>query len=137
MAAPTSISGTGIHDALLTPLPSASADRRVILTFEDHLLRRFGTAEIIRLDQGETFQVVRGMADEIWALLDGVAEFELEDTRPDSPTLGASQSIRMDSPARLLVPFGVRLLVRPTSQSLLLRLMSHSEREDPPLPVKA
>jgi hypothetical protein len=123
-----------IHDVLLTPLPAAQDGRRAILGFEDHLLRRFGSAELIRLSPGESFFVLRAMADEVWVLLDGAAEFELSDKRPISPTGGASQSLRIDSSARLLLPFGVRLRVRPDPAVSLLRFMSHSEREDPSLP---
>ena len=133
MAGPTSFDETSIHDVLLTPLASAPAGRQAILAFEDHLLRRFGSAEVIRLGPGEAFRVLREKADEIWALLDGAAEFLLEDTRPTSPTLGVKQAVRMDSPARLLVPFGVQLEVRPDPKASLLRIMSHSEREDPSL----
>jgi hypothetical protein len=33
----------------------------------------------------------------------------------------------------LLLPFGVRLLVRPDPRALLLRIMTHSEADDPSL----
>ena len=137
MAGPTSFDETSIHDVLLTPLASPPAGRQAILAFEDHLLRRFGSAEVIRLGPGEAFRVLREKADEIWALLDGAAEFRLEDKRSTSPTLAVSQAVRMDSPARLLVPFGVQLEVRPDPKASLLRIMSHSEREDPSLPENA
>jgi hypothetical protein len=135
MTGPTSTATSSIHDVLLTPLTAAADGRQAILGFEDHLLRRFGSAELIRLRPGESFLVLRAMADEIWVLLDGAAEFELTDKRPISPTGGASQSLRMGSSARLLVPFGVRLRVRPDPTVSLLRIMSHSESEDPPLPA--
>ena len=134
MAGLTTFDESVIHDVLLTPLSTAPAGRQAILAFEDHLLRRFGSAEVVRLGPGEPFRVLREKADEIWALLDGAAEFLLEDTRPTSPTLGVKQAVRMDSPARLLVPFGVQLEVRPDPKASLLRIMSHSEREDAPLP---
>jgi hypothetical protein len=137
MAGPTTFDLSVIHDVLLTPLASAPAGRQAILSFEDHLLRRFGSAEVIRLGPGEAFRVMREKADEIWGLLDGAAEFLLEDTRPTSPTLGVKQAVRMDSPARLLVPFGVQLEVRPDPRALLLRIMTHSEADDPPLPENA
>ena len=134
MAGLTTFDESVIHDVLLTPLSTAPAGRQAILAFEDHLLRRFGSAEVVRLGPGEPFRVLREKADEIWALLDGAAEFLLEDTRPTSPTLGVKQAVRMDSPARLLVPFGVQLEVRLDPKASLLRIMSHSEREDPSLP---
>jgi len=137
MAGPTSFDETGIHDVLLTPLSSAPAGRQAILAFEDHLLRRFGSAEVVRLGPGETFRVLRGKADEVWALLEGAAEIQLEDQRSTSPTLAVSQAVRMETPTRLLLPFGVRLLVRPDPRALLLRIMTHSEADDPPLSENA
>ena len=137
MAGPTTFDLSVIHDVLLTPLASAPAGRQAILAFEDHLLRRFGSAEVVRLGPGETFRVLRGKADEVWALLEGAAEFQLEDQRSTSPTLAVSQAVRMKTPTRLLLPFGVRLLVRPDPRALLLRIMTHSEADDPPLPENA
>jgi hypothetical protein len=133
MAGPTPSSETPIHDALLTTLSSGPAGRQAILSFEDHLLRRFGSAEVIRLGTPETFRVLRAEADEVWTLLEGAADFQLEDRRPISPTFGVRQVVRMKTPTRLLLPFGVRLLVRADPRALLLRLMSHSERMDPPM----
>jgi hypothetical protein len=121
-----------IHDALLTSLASDEAGRLAVVAFEDHLLRRFGRAEILRLRPGEGFAVLRVMADEVWTLIEGSAQLELEDTRAASPTTGARHSTKMDTPARLLLPFGVRLHVRATSPALLLRIMTHSDAEDPP-----
>jgi hypothetical protein len=76
---------------------------------------------------------LRAAADEVWALLDGSAEIHLEDTRPFSPTLGAQQTVRLEASTRLLVPFGVRMQLRANPTASLLRVMSHSEREDPPV----
>ncbi|MBF8255408.1 MAG: hypothetical protein HW375_315 [Anaerolineales bacterium] len=137
MAGLTTFDESVIHDVLLTPLSSAPAGRQAILAFEDHLLRRFGSAEVVRLGPGETFRVLRGKADEVWALLEGAAEFQLEDQRSTSPTLAVSQAVRKETPTRLLLPFGVRLLVRPDPRALLLRIMTHSEADDPPLPENA
>jgi hypothetical protein len=121
-----------VHDVLVTPLPPSGAGPRPILSFDDHLLRRFGSAQIVRLAAGETFESLRAAADEIWALLDGRAEFRLEDTRTFSPTAGVLQSILAESPTRVLVPFGVRLRVTPRPTADLLRFMTHTEGEDPP-----
>jgi hypothetical protein len=134
MSVPTPSSEPNVHDALVTALASPGAGRLGILAFEDHLLRRFGSAEVVRLTPGDDFRVLRAKADEVWALLEGVAEFDLEDRRPSSPTLAVRQAIRLETPTRILLPFGVRLHVRPTPEAFLLRLMSHSEREDPPAP---
>jgi hypothetical protein len=126
---------SGIHDALIAPLaPAASgAASLAVLAFEDHLLRRFGSAEVIRLSAGADFQILRAKADEVWALLEGAAGFDLEDTRTFSPTRGAHQVLRVETPTRLLVPFGVRLRIQSTTETRLLRIMTHTELEDPPV----
>jgi 5-deoxy-D-glucuronate isomerase len=123
---------TELHDGLVTPLTPAAPGRLPVLAFEDHLLRRFGGAEVVRLAAGDTFQVRRTVADEVWVLLAGEAEFHLDDLRVASPTHGARQAVRSTSPIRVLLPFGVRLEVRAGVEALLLRVMTHSEREDPP-----
>jgi hypothetical protein len=121
-----------IHDALVTDLAPA-AGRLPIVSFEDHILRRFGAADILRLSGGEAVRALRASADEVWVLVEGAAHFLLEDTRPDSPTYGLRPHIQASRPTRLLLPFGVRLEVRADPEALLVRVMSHSEREDPPL----
>lgn len=121
-----------IHDLLSTPLGSGSAARQALLAFDDHLLRRFGSLELVRLGPGDSIGVLRRRADEIWVLLDGSVDARLEDTRPSSPSLGATETLRFDSPHRFLVPFGVRLVVRAEAAATLLRLMTHTEGEDPP-----
>jgi hypothetical protein len=134
MAAFPSPPTAGIHDALVTPLRTDEGGRLSILAFEDHLLRRFGRAEIVRLAPGGAYQVLRVKADEVWTLVEGAAELRMEDTRAVSPTSGVSQTAVFDSPTRFLLPFGVRLRIRAVSASLLLRLMTHSETEDTPGP---
>lgn len=122
----------GIHDALVTPLTPDEDGRLPILAFEDHLLRRFGRVEIVRLNPGLGFRVLRIKADEVWTLIEGSADLRLEDTRAGSPTSGARQSVVAESPTRVLIPFGVRLHVSTASAAVLLRVMTHSEAEDPP-----
>jgi len=124
-----------IHDVVVAPLAETESEGRVasvILAYDDHLLRRFGAAEIHRLAQGAALDIVRAQADEVWALLDGQAECHLEDARQDSPTRGARLVLHLDRPQRFLLPFGVRLHLRGSPAARLLRLMTHSEAEDPP-----
>jgi hypothetical protein len=121
-----------IHDVLLTPLAPASAGRQALLAFDDHLLRRFGGLEIVRLHRGDSLGVLRRVADEVWIMLDGAVDVRLEDTRPSSPTLGSAATFRLQTHHRLLLPFGVRGGVRADTAASLLRLMTHTEREDPP-----
>jgi hypothetical protein len=127
----------GIFDAVLAPLTPEADGRLTILAFEDHLLRRFGREEIIRLQPGEAFRILRGRADEVWILVDGSADLDLEDTRAVSPTSGERRSIKIVGPTRLLLPFGVRMDLRAVSPTLLLRIMTHSETEDRPSPEAA
>lgn len=122
-----------IHDAWVTPLTAVDSGRLAVVAFEDHWLRRFGKVEVVRLAPGDVLRVLRATADEIWALLEGSAEFHLEDNRPLSPTFGVRQVVRMGTATRLLVPFGVRMELRASATASLLRIMSHSEREDPPM----
>lgn len=129
-------SEAAIHDVVVEPLnqgPGPGA-RLAVVSFDDHLLRRFGGAEVIRLPAGDVFPLLRDTADEVWAVLDGAADAELEDTRPDSPTRGARQHVQLEARTRLLLPFGVRLRLRAASEASFLRLMTLSEREEPPLP---
>ena len=127
-----------IHDGLVTPLSTSVRPGEEVLplvAFQDHLLRRFGRAELLRLGDGAEFNAWREVSDEVWVLADGSAEFVLEDRRPGSPTRGASQIHQLAEPARLLVPFGVHLRILSRSKAtLLLRFMTHSEIEDRPLP---
>ncbi len=130
--------GAGIHDGLVTPLSASLYSGMEVLPlvgFQDHLLRRFARAEMVRLREGAEFAVLREVADEVWVLAEGSAEFQLEDRRPGSPTRGSRQIHRLGEPTRLLVPFGVhvRILSR-SNATLLLRFMTHHEIEDRPLP---
>jgi mannose-6-phosphate isomerase-like protein (cupin superfamily) len=122
----------GVHDALVTPLALGGSGVHAVLSFDDHLLRRFGAAQVVRLDAGDRFRALRVTADEVWVLLEGAAEVRLEDTRPDSPTHDVRQAVALDAPTRLLVPFGVRFEVEARPRAVLLRFMTHTEREDPP-----
>ena len=138
-ASGSSSGGDGeIHDGLVTPLSTSvrpGVEVLPLVAFQDHLMRRFGRAELLRLREGAEFTAWREVADEVWVLADGSAEFQLEDRRPGSPTRGSRQIHQFAEPARLLVPFGVRLRILSRSKAtLLLRFMTHSEIEDRPLP---
>lgn len=127
-----------IHDGHTLRLdPSPSAGGRIgHLRNDDHLLRRFGALETLRLRDGEGFSVQRRVADEIWSLVEGTAKVRLEDRRPDSPTLGAVEVLELEHPTRLLVPFGVRTdFYAAPPGALWIRLMTHDLDEDPPVMV--
>ena len=129
--------GAAIHDGLVAPLassPRSGGEAVPILAFDDHLLRRFGSTELLRLRNKSEFDVRREVADEVWVLLEGAADFHLKDGRQDSPTRGVRQTHHLATPTRLLLPFGVHLrVVARSSLALLLRIMTHGEAEDPPV----
>lgn len=124
-----------IHDVVVDRVPVEEA-RTLVLRRNDHLLRRFGAAEILRLDPGQTFGCSRKIADEVWAVLEGEGDLRLEDQRADSPTIGTSDAFRVVPATRILVPFGVRVEIQAAGSSVaLLRLMTHDPTEDPPAGV--
>lgn len=121
-----------IHDLHIAPLMVERlphARRMVGLRDDDHLLRRFGQAEIISLRPGEVLELkVREVADEVWALFEGRVEFVWEDLRQGSPTLGCGHRMTTGQPTRVLVPFGVRFTVLALDgPATLLRIATHAD----------
>jgi dTDP-4-dehydrorhamnose 3,5-epimerase-like enzyme len=123
-----------IHDLYARTLTPKSSDRGetwALLRFEDHLLRRFGLAELVRssLDRPTDLRV-RPVADEIWILIDGKAEFAWHDLRPGSPTMNHKDRLVCDEPTLVLVPFGVAFGYRAIGGvASLLRLATHAEAD--------
>lgn len=123
-----------IHDLLIKPIdPQQTETERSwnVLQRDDHILRRFGLAEVIQSNRTEfgDFQV-REVADEVWVNLDGRAEFRLKDLRQNSPTHGVDQIIQCDRSTLCLVPFGVGFAYRAVDEKcLFVRLSTHSELE--------
>src|SRR3990172_1966895 len=100
-----------IHDLFVKPLirEAPPAGRRLsVLRYSDHLLRRFGLAEEFELEAGQALgPQLRLVADEVWALVEGRAEFTCEDRRQGSPTQGSRHSLHCEQPTLVLAPFGV------------------------------
>jgi dTDP-4-dehydrorhamnose 3,5-epimerase len=122
-----------IHDVHLLPLKS-DGNRLVVLRDDDHLLRRFGQAEVRLLAAGSrTDFVIRAEADEVWAPLEGRAEFTLVDTRPGSPSENQSVIVVADAqtPQALLIPFGVAYSIVAESGARLLRIATHEDGAHP------
>lgn len=95
--------------------------------FEDHLLKRIDSIEIIELKSGEAIPAfLRPQADELWVLLDGQARFEWRDRREGSPTFNAVHFLASSSSVRVLVPFGVQFSLTAERASRLLRVCSHA-----------
>ena len=126
----------GIHDLVALHLPARplgpGADRRTALSYSDHLLRRFGQADIVRLERGGRLErKEEETADEVWALIEGEASFEWEDRRPSSPTSGGRASLAAREPITVLVPFGVAFHVTAgNGAAVLLRLSTHADDEE-------
>jgi hypothetical protein len=125
---------TSIHDAFtkqIEPQRSGSEQRWTLLRYDDHILRRFGLAELIRSERSDFGEIrVREVADEVWVNLEGPAEFHLRDLRESSPTHGTDQIIRCDHPTLCLVPFGVGFAFRVIGEGCLFaRLATHADDE--------
>lgn len=125
----------GIHDLVALRLPAGpfgrGAERRTALSYSDHLLRRFGQADVVHLERGGRLErKEEETADEAWALIEGEATFEWEDRRPSSPTAGGTATFAAHEPTTVLVPFGVAF--RATAGDapvILLRLSTHGDDE--------
>lgn len=101
-----------------------------ILKENDHLLRRFGQVDFIVLLAGaDAINFFREKADEIWAVVDGTIQFELEDQREESPTNGIVDRfmIGADEPKALLVPFGVVCRINSAAGGKLVRICTHED----------
>ena len=125
-----------IHDLYVRALerratPSGTAVN--VLRYSDHLLRRFGVAEFHLLAAGQQRpSAARAVADELWALVSGEAEFSWEDRRENSPTFGRSYRLRAVQPTVVLVPFGVAFGIQSLSgEAALVRLSSEEEEGGP------
>jgi mannose-6-phosphate isomerase-like protein (cupin superfamily) len=132
------VSVEGIHDLVSLRLAGETdgqgIERTVALRFEDHLLRRFGEAEIVRLAAGSSLNPpAREIADEVWIVVDGRAIFEWRDLRDSSPTNGATARLECDEPMAVLVPFGVAFSLHAHSPLILVRLASHTDDGAPPI----
>ena len=124
-----------IHDLYTRPLrrkQDSEGSKLLVLRYSDHLLRRFGLAEVVFLESGQVrHSSLREVADEVWALVEGNVRFSWVDQRSSSPTSGAIYDLDCDRPTLVLVPFGVRFEVRAVDgPAQLLRLATHESEED-------
>jgi hypothetical protein len=126
--------GFAIHDVVARPLvrlPSERGEAWPLLRFEDHLLRRFGLAELVRIEPESSPEMrARPAADEIWVLTEGRAEFAWRDLRPGSPSEGREDRLTCDVPTLVLAPFGVAFGCRALGgRATLVRFATHPEAE--------
>ncbi len=103
-----------------------------VLRYSDHLLRRFGFAEVVFLESDQVRPAeLRDVADEVWALVEGSAQFRWLDRRSSSPTRDATHQLDCDQPTLVLVPFGVEFTVEAVGRpAQLLRLSTHEIDEE-------
>lgn len=103
-----------------------------VLRYSDHLLRRFGFAEVVFLESDQVRPAeLRDVADEVWALVEGSAQFRWLDRRSSSPTRDATYQLDCDQPTLVLVPFGVEFTVEAVGRpAQLLRLSTHEIDEE-------
>lgn len=108
-------------------IEAAGLKRLLALSESDHLLRRFGQVQIIRINPDADVQMrLREVADEIWVLIDGRVEFIWQDLRKDSPSFNRMFHLECVEPTLVLVPFGVAFGQRPLGKpATLLRLSTH------------
>jgi dTDP-4-dehydrorhamnose 3,5-epimerase-like enzyme len=121
-----------IRDLLIEPLASTNDGTDSILTmlsFNDHLLRRFGQLDLVRKDPGHLTQLrMRSVADEIWVLIEGKVRCLCRDLRQGSPSEGTEVQYEISAPTRLLIPFGVAFGWQALRQpALLLRCATHQD----------
>jgi hypothetical protein len=123
-----------IHDLFISELEPIEMDGQIrmpILSFQDHLLRRFEFAESILLDtKVQTDLKIRAVADEIWISLSGKVQFTWLDMRNYSPSYGSRYEIQSDKPMRVLAPFGVAFGIQTFDEPVhLIRFSTHPEGE--------
>lgn len=120
---------SAIADMLVFPLTREGGQLR-LLQNSDHLLRRFGSLDLMDLAPGEAAAAtVRGEADRFLFAIDGMVQLELVDLRELSPSRGARVQLALDAakPEGVLVPFGVALSLKAQGKMRLVLLSTHSE----------
>ncbi len=130
------VGSANIHDVWIRELSldrTAYGDRILALRFDDHLLRRFGSLEIIKLaPHSMTEPLLRDEADEVWVLVEGSVQCTWRDTREASPTTGDKMVCNLAQPAQIFVPFGVAFAVQTNDTgAVLLRAATHEPCPDP------
>ena len=104
--------------------------RMVVLQENDHILRRFGQVDVIKLVPNESLETHRvSGADEIWTVLEGEANLRLTDRREESPTVDQSMEIKLseETPRAVLIPFGVLGQISSQAGAAVLRISSHAD----------
>ena len=121
-----------IADLLIEQLPIKldGADEVLkMLSFDDHLLRRFGQLDWVRRVPGDLQELrLREVADEIWLLVEGKVECLCRDLRPGSPSENVEIRFEASGSTRILIPFGVAFGWRALENSAwMLRCATHQD----------
>jgi dTDP-4-dehydrorhamnose 3,5-epimerase-like enzyme len=131
------MSETGtIMDLLIEELPisrTGSDEILTMLSFDDHLLRRFGQMGLVRRSPAALQALMlRAAADEIWVLVEGKVEALCRDLRPGSPSSALEVRYELSAPTRILIPFGVAFGWRAIEKTaLMLRCSTHQDGDHP------
>lgn len=117
-----------IPDCILMPL-STDSDSWVLLSEEQHLLRRFGEVELVSGGQRMTYRA-RSRADEILIAISGHCSVELVDIRRDSPTRTVHEAVMLAAEVHksLLIPNGVAYRIRGEQNCRLVRITTHANQ---------
>ena len=126
----------GIPDLLIEQLQLDSEGAHEflrLLSFDDHLLRRFGQLDMIRKEPGVLDELsLRVVADEVWFLIEGAARCIGRDLRPGSPSQDQDVAFELSTPTRVLVPVGVAFGWHAIgSSALMLRCSTHQDGDHP------
>jgi hypothetical protein len=121
-----------IHDLYIRKLEAITVEGVTslpLLSFDDHLLRRFGFVEKIFFTKGyESEMKVREVADEIWVCIKGKVQFHWWDLRKGSPTENQRFELMIEEPTLALVPFGVAFGIQTKDgPAEVLRFSTHQE----------
>jgi dTDP-4-dehydrorhamnose 3,5-epimerase len=125
-----------IHDLYIKPIRT-KYDRGVTswmpLRDDDHLLRRFGQVEVVRMEPtAPPICRLREVADDLWALIDGSAELRFKDLRAVSPSQGGKFSLHVHESTLALVPFGVGFGIGALEEgAILIRMSTHEDGTHP------
>lgn len=104
--------------------------KRVLLSEEDHILRRFGQVDLLNsVDLDSEQFTLRYAADEFWVCVNSTAEFSFVDLRAKSPTEGITDKVSMESSSNegVLIPFGVAYAIEPGEDAQLIRFTTHAD----------
>ncbi len=112
-----------IADCVILPLEVAEGTL-TLLRDDQHLLRRFGAAELVRT-AGVDYRL-RQTADELVAVTRGAAQLRLADTRAASPSFGARVELVFNSeqPELVVIPFGVAYAWQAVGECEFMRFMT-------------